>query len=150
MSDSKIEMMQQLEQARSSLAKLPLLGPAAWLFGRDELKRFTFMADIDWLLLPPLVLDQCKLYSKQEIPWAFFTWAFVNDSVHARLQSAEAKIAPHEWKSGQHPWIISAIAPFGDMESLLADVCKSSLAGKTVNAFVPGLNGQTVIRVIKP
>jgi cytolysin-activating lysine-acyltransferase len=150
MSDTNPEIMRQLEQARSSLAKLPLLGPAAWLMGRDELKRFTFMADIDWLLLPPLVLDQCKLYSKQELPWAFFTWAFVNDAVHARLQSAEAKIAPHEWKSGQHTWIISAIAPFGDMENLLTDVCKTSLQGKTVSAFVLGANGESVIRNIKP
>lgn len=70
---------QQLQEAKASLKKLPILGPALWLFARDERKKFTFIADQDWLVMPPIILDQCKLYMKDEIPWAFCTWAFVND-----------------------------------------------------------------------
>ena len=38
----------QLESARQELTKLPLLGPALWLYARDPLRRFGFFADIDW------------------------------------------------------------------------------------------------------
>lgn len=64
-----------LEGARDALAKLPILGPALWLYARDPIRKFTFLADIDWQVLPPVILDQCRLYTKNGIPFAFFTWA---------------------------------------------------------------------------
>src|SRR5574340_104944 len=85
-----------LEQAREALVKLPILGPALWLYARDPHRKFTFLADIDWLVLPPVILDQCRLYTKNGIPFAFFTWARVSDAVDARLRSGVARIAPHE------------------------------------------------------
>src|SRR5690349_6056327 len=109
---------QQIQDAKESLKKLPILGPAMWLYARDDLKKYTFIAEQDWLLLPPIILDQCKLYTRDEIPWAFCTWAFVSDEIDARLRSPIPKIAPHEWKSGTHPWLIDVAAPFGDRESI--------------------------------
>lgn len=129
------EAEKQFEEARSSLAKLPLLGPVLWLYARDEHRKWTFVADHEWLLMPPLVLDQCKLYSKQELPWAFFTWAFVSDAVDARLRNGDYRIGPHEWKQGPHCWLIDALAPFGGLEELLTDLRNAELKGKTVNRF---------------
>ncbi|WP_338849900.1 toxin-activating lysine-acyltransferase [Massilia sp. W12] len=103
----------------------------------DETCRFRFFADLQSLLLPPLVLDQCKLYQKQSIPWAFFTWAKVSDDVHARLCSGVNKLAPHEWNSGPHVWIIDSIAPFGGLDECLADLRASNLAGDKVHALAP-------------
>ena len=128
--------MQQFEQARTSLAKLPMLGPALWLYGRDPQRKYAFMADIDWLTLPPLILDQCKLFLKQELPWAFFTWAFVDDRVHERLLAGNAKIAPHEWKSGEHAWIVDAVAPFGELDKMVDEIRRTHLAGKAVHRLI--------------
>lgn len=64
---------EQIASAKQELEKLPLLGPALWLFARDPLRRYTFVGDLDWRLLPPLVLDQCRLYSREGLPWAFVT-----------------------------------------------------------------------------
>lgn len=144
------EAEKQFEEARSSLAKLPLLGPVVWLYARDERRRWTFLADHEWLLMPPLVLDQCKLYSKQELPWAFFSWAFVSDGVDKRLRSGEQRIAPHEWKQGPHCWLIDALAPFGGMDELLTDLRNTELKGHTVHRFSPDANAPASVQTLSP
>ncbi len=115
--------------------KLPILGPATWLYSLDEARRFRFFADLQSLLLPPVVLDQCKLYQKQGIPWAFITWARGSDEVHARLSSGVTQLAPHEWNSGTHLWIIDCVAPFGGGEECLDDLRQNDLAAYKVHAF---------------
>lgn len=126
-----------LEQARESLAKLPILGPALWLYARDPARKFMFMGDLDWAVLPPVVLDQCRLYSKNGLPYAFFTWAKVNDQIDARLRGKQLKLAPHEWRTGEHVWIIDAVAPFGQLDETLADLIAQQLAGVKVSALLP-------------
>lgn len=140
----------QFEDARASLAKLPLLGPVLWLYARDERRKWTFLADHEWLLMPPLVLGQCKLYSKQELPWAFFTWAFVNDAVDQRLRSGEFRIAPHEWAQGPHCWLIDGIAPFGGMEELLTDLRNKELKGRTVHRVSIEANVAAKVQTLPP
>jgi len=102
MTHKTTETAAALEQARESLAKLPILGPALWLYARDPVKKFMFLGDLDWAVLAPIVLDQCRLYTQSGLPYAFVTWAFVNDQVDARLRSSAPRIAPHEWKCGEH------------------------------------------------
>lgn len=126
-----------LEQARDALAKLPILGPALWLYARDPAKKFMFLGDIDGAVLPPIVLDQCRLYTRGGLPYAFVTWAFVNDAVATRLRSVQPKIAPHEWKCGEEVWIIDAVAPFGQLEETLKEVRETIFPGRKVCALLP-------------
>lgn len=139
MTDNKNEAaaLAAFEQAKDALAKLPILGPALWLYARDPVKKFMFLCDTDWAVLPPIVLDQCRLYTKAGLPYAFVTWAFVNDAVDARLRSFEPKIAPHEWKSGEHVWIVDAVAPFGQMEETLEELRETMFRGKKLCALLP-------------
>ena len=139
----------QLESAKKELAKLPLLGPALWLYARDAQRRYTFLADIDWRLMPPLVLDQCRLYTKADMPWAFVTWAFVSDAVDQRLRSTSPLIAPHEWKSGNHPWLIDVVAPFGEAEATALAVVKLIAPGKPVRAWLHDAKGRLTLRELK-
>lgn len=139
-----------LHEAKDALAKLPILGPALWLYARDPVKKFMFLADIDWAVLPPIVLDQCRLYTKSGLPYAFVTWAFVNDAVHARLGSAQPKIAPHEWKSGEHVWIIDAVAPFGQLDETLKELRENLFPGRKVSAFLPQQNGTMAVHEWSP
>lgn len=126
-----------LEQAKEALAKLPILGPALWLYARDPVKKFMFLGDTDWAVLPPIVLDQCRLYTKNGLPYAFITWAFVNEAVTARLRSAQPKIAPHEWKCGEELWLIDAVAPFGQLEETLKELRETIFPGRKVSALLP-------------
>jgi cytolysin-activating lysine-acyltransferase len=137
---------QQLATASKELAKLPLLGPVMWLYARDPQRRFTFVADMDWRLLPPLVLEQCKLYNKQELPWAFFSWAMVSPEVDQRLRSASPNIAPHEWRSGGIPWLIDVVMPFGEELALIHEVIAQFAKGQKVSAWTSDAKGQPVLR----
>lgn len=141
-----------LEQAKGALAKLPILGPALWLYARDPVKKYMFLADTDWAVLPPIVLDQCRLYTKGGLPYAFLTWAFVNDVVDARLRSAEPKIAPHEWKSGDKLWLIDVVAPFGQLEETIGEWREMLFPNQKVCALLPesGKPGVMTVREWPP
>lgn len=132
-----IANMHELQDAKTALKKLPILGPVFWLYARDERRKYTFIAELDWLLMPPVVLDQCKLYMKDEIPWAFVTWAEVSDEIDKRLRSQIPKIAPHEWKSGEHVWLIDIVAPFGHAEEMVEELRRTQFAGRKVCALLP-------------
>lgn len=126
-----------LKEAQNSLSKLPIMGPALWLYARDPLKKFMFMADIDWALLPPVILDQCRLYTKDGIPFAFFTWALVNDAVDQRLRSGTPRIAPHEWQSGQHLWLVDVVTPFGKTEEMIDELRNVQFPNLKISALLP-------------
>jgi cytolysin-activating lysine-acyltransferase len=126
-----------LDQARAGLAKLPIMGPALWLYGRDPVRKFSFIADMDWMLLPPVILDQCQLVAKDGIPAGFFTWAFVNDAIDTRLRSGVARLAPHEWKSGPHLWLIDMVSPFGPADEMVTNLLQGVLSGHAASALLP-------------
>lgn len=126
-----------LKEAQDSLAKLPIMGPALWLYARDPMKKFMFVGDLDWAILPPVILDQCRLYTRDGIPFAFFTWALVNDAVDQRLRSGTPRIAPHEWKSGQHLWLVDVVTPFGKTEEMIDELRKAQFPGLKISALLP-------------
>ena len=139
----------QLASAKRELEKLPLLGPALWLFARDPMRRFTFVADMDWRLLPPLVLDQCKLYSREGMPWAFMTWARVSEAIDQRLRTSTPLIAPHEWKSGDKLWLIDVVAPFGDALGIARQALKEIAGASSASVWLPGAEGHSVLHEVK-
>lgn len=136
-----------LQEAQNSLSKLPIMGPALWLYARDPLKKFMFMADADWALLPPVILDQCRLYTRENIPFAFFTWALVNDAIDQRLRSGTPRIAPHEWQSGEHLWLVDVVTPFGKTDEMIAELLKAQFPGKKVCALLPDPQQGNQLRV---
>jgi cytolysin-activating lysine-acyltransferase len=140
---------QQLAAARKELDKLPLLGPVVWLFARDQNRRFTFMADIDWRLIPPLVLDQCKLYSKMDLPWAFVTWAMVSDAIHERLLKGGV-IAPTEWRSGEHLWLVDVVTPFGDAPAVAQETLAGIDPSKVGHAWITSDTGLPALKEFRP
>lgn len=133
--------------AETAFLKLPTLGPIAWLFGRTPDRRFLFLTDLDWAVMPPLVLDQCRLFMKGALPFAYFTWAFVNDDVHQRLLSGNGKLAPHEWKSGTHLWLIDVVTPFGGLQEMLGELQQTKFPGQALRYLHPDpATGKAVIR----
>src|SRR3569833_796121 len=83
--DEKEIAKHNLEQARDSLAKLPILGPALWLYSNSPNKKFMFVGDMQWVLLPPVVLDQCKNKTKKDKPKTNNNKAKDNETNHARF-----------------------------------------------------------------
>ena len=135
-------------QAKTVLAKLPALGPVAWLYMQAPGRKHSFLADLEWLAMPPLVLGQCKLYMKDEAPLAFASWAFLSADAASRY-AATGKLAPADWKSGDEAWLIDLVAPFGGGERVLEDVRKTALGGRALKQLVPAEGGGVRVLELK-
>lgn len=124
-------------QSLKVVKRLPAMGPILMLYMQSSHRRFQFISDLEWLLLPPLVAGQCKLYMKKEYPVSFISWAFLDEAAEKRLLHNGGKLRPEDWNSGENPWIIDIVAPFGGVESMLADIRKNQFSGKVVRLIVP-------------
>ena len=120
-----------IDQAKSVLKKLPLLGPIAWLCMNSPQHRNQFIADLEWRVMPALVLDQAKLYMRDEAPVGYASWAFLSPEAAERYR-ATGRLAPGDWKSGSEAWLIDLVAPFGGGGDAIKDVKEKVLAGRDV------------------
>jgi len=124
-------------QAREILKHLPAMGPILMLYMQSAHRRHNFLADLEWLLLPPLMNKQCKLYMKQEYPVSFLSWAFLDKDAEKRLLSSGGRLRPGDWKCGDRLWIIDIVAPFGGVEEMLRDIRKNEFPDQTISLLAP-------------
>src|SRR5215469_14651157 len=86
-------------------------GQAVWLMMNMPQFRHVFIADLEWMVLPPIMLNQYRLLKVGNRVVAFAAWAFLSEAVEKRLQEAGPRLAPADWKSGDRLWLISVFAP---------------------------------------
>lgn len=116
-----------------------LLGEVCWLMSRVPHRRHMFMADLEWLVMPPLALGQARLYRNEKgDPISFVSWAAVSDEVNERLKSGVGRLAPPEWRSGPHLWIFDVVTPFGGAKETLEQTRKTVFEGKPVSVLPLG------------
>lgn len=120
--------------------KVAVLGHAVWLMSNSPLHKFFFLADLEWMLVPPVAQQQFRLWMDKGKPEGFATWALVNDEVEARLKAGMKRLAPQEWRCGEHLWLMDLVAPFGGADNALKDL-KNVLQGKTIKTM--RMNPQT-------
>ncbi len=124
-------------QSLKVLQRLPAMGPVIMLYMQSSHRRYQFIGDLEWLLLPPLVTGQCKLYMKKDYPISFISWAFLDEAAEKRLFQNGGKLRPEDWKCGDRLWIIDVVAPFGGVENMLRDIQKNEFAGRVVRLIAP-------------
>ncbi len=98
-------------------------GEIVALLARSPKYRHLTLADLEWLVLPPLLSNQFRVVSAQvkgqagfQLPLGVAFWAFVSPEVAAKLEAqkkdgAVFRLAPPEWKSGDIPWLLDIVAP---------------------------------------
>ena len=124
-------------QSLKVLQRLPAMGPVIMLYLQSSHRRYQFIGDLEWLLLPPLVTGQCKLYMKKEYPISFISWAFLDEAAEKRLFANGGKLRPEDWKSGDRLWLMDVVAPFGGVENMLRDIQKNEFPGQVVRLLAP-------------
>ncbi len=144
--DAKLAEMARMAKAQAQrvIDKLPLLGPVTWLMMQQGPGRHAFVADLEWRIMPPLVLDQAKLYLRDGMPLAFVTWALLSEPVVARYRQAPHHLAPADWRSGEQPWIVDLFAPFGGAQDVLKDL-HGTFPGKTIRQLGAMSNEQAEV-----
>ena len=117
--------------------RLPAFGPVIMLYLQSAHRRFQFISDLEWLLIPPLMSGQCKLYMRKEYPFAYVSWAYLDEEAEQKLILNGGKLRPQDWKSGEHLWLMDIVAPFGDADKVLADIQQNEFPDRPIRLLVP-------------
>lgn len=134
-----VEMAQ--EQAKIVLRKLPLLGPMTWLMLQRGSTRNILLSDLEWRVMPALVLDQVRLHMREEAPIAFITWARLSSAAAERYREPPHRLAPSDWKSGEEIWIVDIVAPFGGGAEAVQTLKEQVFPGKVLRQLSPAPEG---------
>ncbi len=128
-----------------------VVGEACWLLSQSVLHRYNFyIADIEWMVMPPVINGQFKLFHSGKKPAALALWAYVSDEVQGKLEKGLGRLTPKDWNSGDHLWLIDLIAPYGHSDELISDLKKTSFAGKTFKYHRTSPEGKREIVTVPP
>jgi cytolysin-activating lysine-acyltransferase len=130
------------EQATLVLGKIPMLGPVTWLLMQQSGTRHTLLSELEWRVMPALVLDQAKIYMRENAPIAYVSWAKMSGASVARYKTTPHQMIASDWKSGDQIWIIDLIAPFGGAQEVLKDLQEKVFPGQPIQQLVPNVAGE--------
>jgi cytolysin-activating lysine-acyltransferase len=101
----------QAEQPPKTVAQV--LGEITWLMTQSPRHRSIPLGDLEWLVMPAILLRQFRMFYEGEQPVGVALWALVDDLVAKRIDAGDKRLTAVEWKSGTNTRIIDIVAPFG-------------------------------------
>ena len=99
-----------------------VLGQITWLMSQSPKHKGYFVGDLEWLVMPAILLKQFRVFHKGSTPVACVIWAQVSDDIAERINAGQPRLKPNEWRSGSNAIILETIAPFGDAERLKTEI----------------------------
>ena len=128
------------------------IGEMVWLMGQSPIHRELRIKDLDWLLMPPIVLQQYKLFfNDNKTPIGAALWAYLSPEAEAKFKT-HGKIVGEDWgnnaqvdpvkglvrQEGGTLWLIELIAPFHTSdnkhrEQMIQDLMSTVLKGRQLN-----------------
>lgn len=101
-------MLEKLPQE----AKIQLLGDITYLMMKSPLHLNYQIKDIVKNFLPPIDLDQFRIYKKGSTPVALLTWAYLDDETQEKYSNLNEQydLQLGDWKKGENLWFIDFIA----------------------------------------
>ena len=121
-----------------------LLGQVAWLMMQSPVHRHLFLADLEYRVAPPLMLQQFRLYRRDNVPVAFVSWALLTEEVEKRVQSGAWRLQRADWRAGDRLWVVDLVAPHGGLDAVLKDLrenvfpdCVFKIVRMPVNSGAP-------------
>ncbi len=121
------------------------LGEMVWLLSQSPAHRHFSIGDLEWLLMPPLLLGQYKIYYEQGRPIALALWAFLNQEDEQRLLSGVNRLKPEAWCAGQHQKLFAANAAKSDAPATV-DREMSDAQLWLVDLIAPGATAKNRLR----
>lgn len=128
---------------RIHTVRMAAIGHAAWLMSKSGYHKHLFFVDSEWLLLPPILHGQYRMWRQKGLPVGFASWAFLSDEIDSRMVQGFRRLAPAEWKSGPHAWLIDLVAPFGGESAMVQDIKEKVLPGRVLKSLRPMKGAQT-------
>lgn len=112
-----------------------MLGEMVWLMTQSPTHKHFALADLEWLAMPALMLEQYRVFRGETTPVGLALWAWLSDEAEAKLEAGGHRLRPDEWTSGNHLWLVDLVAPFATpdnkmVEQMLADLMQTALKGR--------------------
>ena len=149
--------MQAKDQPTSSPASPPqnktvsqVLGEITWLLTQSPVHKQLFIGDLEWFVMPPLMLEQFRVFNGPQHPVAVALWATVSEETEQRLIAGAHKLRVDEWKNGDRPWLIELIAPFGGQDEIMADFSAHIFPGRAFKYHCVNPQGQREVASFEP
>lgn len=139
-------------RSESHVARAPtvsdIFGQIVWLMTQSQGHRSFFISDLEWMVMPPVLQKQFRLFPGKNQPIGCALWATLSEEAEKRLEEGATRLAPQDWKSGDRLWLVELLAPFGHKEEMLEDLKRTVFAGKRfkMHAFTP--EGQRTVVTI--
>lgn len=90
-----------------------ILGEITWLMTQSPRHKSIALGDLEWLVMPAILLQQFRMFYNGEQPVGVALWALADDLVARRIDGGDVRLTAVEWKSGTTMRIIDIVAPFG-------------------------------------
>lgn len=139
------DKQQNKPKSDSMLTRTTAIGHAVWLMSQSPLHKHMMMTDIDWLVTPPIILNQFRLWQKQGAPLGFATWAYLGEEAEERIVgNGIRRLMPTDWKSGENLWLIDFVSPFGGQEQMFKELKDQVFNGQRIKSLQPSPDGKGV------
>ena len=144
--DAQIGLTEKLRRDAASLRNTVVFTQAVGVLMRSPHYREYRIADLEWLLLPPITngqyrIGETKLDEKHggaTLPVSLVLWALVSPDVDQRLTAATGtapQLAPEEWKSGDIPWLVHAAGETRFVRPVVEQLMATTFKGQTVKVL---------------
>lgn len=125
-----------------------MMGEIVWLMSQSPAHKHLSLGDLEWMLMPAIILGQYKLFREGNTPVGAVLWGYLNEDAEIRLKAA-GRLAPQDWgnnaqmdpekglipQPGGNLWLVEMIAPAHTeqnkhREQMLADLMQGVFKGK--------------------
>jgi cytolysin-activating lysine-acyltransferase len=133
-------------KSRELAARLPAFGYATWLLGHSPSHRQLFIQDLEWRVLPPIVLEQNKHILDSKVgglPTAYVSWAFLSKEAEHTYHTTH-RLRPNDWRSGDSLWLVDFVTPFGGAGMLMEELYCQIHRDFEINLMYPLDGGEPV------
>jgi len=112
-----------------------MFGEIVWLMTQSPLHKHFALADLEWMVMPALLLNQYRLFHDKDHdrPVGAALWAFLSPETEVKYSASPLRLRPDEWKSGETCWVIDLIAPGANAENKLAGIMLTDLQRTALN-----------------
>lgn len=107
-----------------------VFGQIVWLMTQSKSHQNFFLSDLEWMVMPALLLRQFRIFPGKTQPMGVALYAYLSEETEKRLEAGGTRIGPNEWKAGDRLWLLDLVAPFGHQAEMLNDLKTTIFAGK--------------------
>ncbi len=127
-----------------------VLGAINWLTINSPQHRHLFISDLEWSIIPPVMLKQFKLFKDNDNRTvAYASWAKISQEVEDRIfKTGNVKLAPADWNSGNKIYLIDVITPFGGNMTIITKLYETEFKDKKeISIIRPKKDGKSLEKV---